>query len=74
MPARAELVEVIAERLGAVAIEVDPDGAAHAAARARTAMAVRREVGRLYGRGRLGRSSNTLASPSAGRTGGYRMW
>jgi hypothetical protein len=32
-------------------------------------MAVRREAGRLDGRGRHGRSSNTFASPSAGRTG-----
>jgi hypothetical protein len=65
---RAEPVELLAARLGAVAIEVDADRTTPAEARG-TAMAVRPELGRLYGRGRHGRSSNTLASPSAGRTG-----
>jgi len=52
MPARADAVKMVAARLGAVAVEVDANRAAPAAPPARPAMAVRREVGLLDGRGR----------------------
>src|SRR5262245_20720786 len=54
MPARADAVVVIAAHLGAVAIEVDANRSTPAAARAGTAMAIRREVGRLDGREGIG--------------------
>jgi hypothetical protein len=51
MPARADAVVVIAAHLAAVPIEVDADRSTPTALRARPPMAIRREVGRLDGRG-----------------------
>jgi hypothetical protein len=59
MPARADAVVMIAAHLGAVAVEVHADRATPGAAWAGTAMAVRREVGGLDGRGGHRRSSTT---------------
>jgi len=50
MPAWADAVVVIAVCLGAVSIEVDANRSTPAAAFAQTAMAIRREIGRVDGR------------------------
>src|SRR5262245_24569752 len=68
MPARADAVEVIAARLGTVAIEVDADQPAVAAPdAARIAVREGREVGLLDGRGRHARAIYHAAGCAAAR-------
>ena len=69
MPARADAVVVIAAHFCAVPVEVDEDRSMPAALRARPPMAIRREVGRLDGRGQAAREARDEVEPSDERFG-----